>query len=117
MTAYPIVTQKKKFLCYDTNDAASGKINVSTNGMLKPDMVFYVNVNTLVDADGNHITYEQAKEAGLNCVIVLDASSLTVGKPTIFSDQGDQSNTIWTVTNFQPSMKTRDPHPSKTLLL
>lgn len=26
----------KKFLCYDTNDAASGKINVSTNGVLKP---------------------------------------------------------------------------------
>ena len=26
----------KKFLCYDTNDAASGKINVSANGMLKP---------------------------------------------------------------------------------
>ena len=26
----------KKFLCYDTNDAASGKINVSTNGILQP---------------------------------------------------------------------------------
>ena len=26
----------KKFLCYDTNDAASGKINVSTNGVLRP---------------------------------------------------------------------------------
>ena len=26
----------KKFLCYDTNDAASGKINVSPNGVLKP---------------------------------------------------------------------------------
>ena len=25
----------KKFLCYDTNDAASGKINVSANGVLK----------------------------------------------------------------------------------
>ena len=79
----------KKFLCYDTNDAASGKINVSANGVLKPDMVFYVNVNTLVDADGNHITYEQAKATGLNCVIVLDTSSLTVGKPMVFSDQGD----------------------------
>ena len=79
----------KKFLCYDTNDAASGKINVSVNGILKPDVVFYVNAHILVDADGNHITYKQAKEAGLNCVIVLDASSLTVGKPTIYSDQGD----------------------------
>lgn len=26
----------KKFLCYDTNDAASGKIAVNTNGVLKP---------------------------------------------------------------------------------
>ena len=26
----------KKFLCYDTNDAASGKINVSAKGVLKP---------------------------------------------------------------------------------
>ena len=26
----------KKFLCYDTNDAASGKVNVSTNGVLRP---------------------------------------------------------------------------------
>lgn len=44
----------KKILCYDTNDAANGKINVSANGVLRPDAVFYVNVNTLVDADGNH---------------------------------------------------------------
>ena len=26
----------KKFLCYDTNDAASGKIEVDSRGMLKP---------------------------------------------------------------------------------
>ena len=26
----------KKFLCYDTNDAANGKVNVGANGMLKP---------------------------------------------------------------------------------
>ena len=26
----------KKFLCYDTNDVASGKINVDSRGMLKP---------------------------------------------------------------------------------
>ena len=26
----------KRFLCYDTNDAASGKINVDNRGMLKP---------------------------------------------------------------------------------
>lgn len=26
----------KKFLCYDTNDAASGKIGVNSNGVLSP---------------------------------------------------------------------------------
>ena len=78
----------KKFLCYDTNDAASGKINVSSNGVLKPDAVFYVNVNTLVDADGNYITYEQAKAAGLNCVIVPVGSPWAVYKPTMFGDHG-----------------------------
>ena len=26
----------KKFLCYDTNDAANGKVNVGANGVLKP---------------------------------------------------------------------------------
>lgn len=26
----------KKFLCYDTSDATSGKINVDSRGMLKP---------------------------------------------------------------------------------
>ena len=26
----------RKFLCYDTNDAASGKINVDSRGILKP---------------------------------------------------------------------------------
>ena len=26
----------KRFLCYDTNDAASGKINVSANGVFSP---------------------------------------------------------------------------------
>ena len=26
----------KRFLCYDTNDATSGKINVSANGVLIP---------------------------------------------------------------------------------
>ena len=30
----------KKFLCYDTNDAASGKINVDSRGMLKHDLAY-----------------------------------------------------------------------------
>ena len=26
----------KKFLCYDTNDAASGRVNVDSRGVLRP---------------------------------------------------------------------------------
>ena len=48
----------KKFLCYDTNDAASGKINVSANGVLKPNSTVpstngAANQQLVTDADGN----------------------------------------------------------------
>ena len=40
----------KKFLCYDTNDASSGKVNVSANGVLRP--------NSTVPSSGG-TTYKQ----------------------------------------------------------
>ena len=48
----------KKFLCYDTNDAASGKINVSVNGVLKPNSTVpstngAANQCLVTDGDGN----------------------------------------------------------------
>ena len=48
----------KKFLCYDTNDAASGKINVSPNGMLKPNSTLPSSSgepykSLVTDGDGN----------------------------------------------------------------
>ena len=48
----------KKFLCYDTNDAASGKINVSPNGMLRPNSTVpstngSTNQHLVTDGDGN----------------------------------------------------------------
>ena len=48
----------KKFLCYDTNDAASGKINVSANGVLKPNSTVpstngAANQQLVTDGDGN----------------------------------------------------------------
>ena len=67
----------KKFLCYDTNDAASGKINVSTNGMLKPNSTVpstngapYQQLVT--DSDGNtkwedRLAYDDSK------LVVVDA--------------------------------------------
>ena len=47
----------KKFLCYDTNDAASGKINVSVNGVLKPNSTVpstngAVNQQLVTDGEG-----------------------------------------------------------------
>ena len=48
----------KKFLCYDTNDAASGKINVSPNGVLRPNSTVPVtngsaNQYLVTDSNGN----------------------------------------------------------------
>ena len=37
----------KKFLCYDTNDAASGKIDVDSRGMLKPTSPSCVIINII----------------------------------------------------------------------
>ena len=61
----------KKFLCYDTNDAASGKINVDSRGMLKPNSTVpsgstpYQQLVT--DGDGNTVwedklAYEATEE-------------------------------------------------------
>ena len=61
----------KKFLCYDTNDAASGKINVDSRGMLKPNSTVPSSSGELfkslvTDADGNvkwedRLAYDDSK--------------------------------------------------------
>ena len=61
----------KKFLCYDTNDATSGKINVSTNGVLKPNSTVPSTNGTtyqqlVTDGDGNtkwedRLAYDDSK--------------------------------------------------------
>ena len=48
----------KKFLCYDTNDAASGKIGVNSNGVLSPNATVpstngTANQCLVTDGDGN----------------------------------------------------------------
>lgn len=48
----------RKFLCYDTNDAASGKISVSTNGILSPNATVpstngTANQYLVTDSNGN----------------------------------------------------------------
>ena len=70
----------KKFLCYDTNDAASGKINVSANGVLKPNSTVpstngAANQQLVTDADGkvkweNRLAYDDSK-------LVVDVGSTT----------------------------------------
>lgn len=61
----------KKFLCYDTNDAASGKINVGVNGVLKPNSTVPSSSgepykSLVTDGDGNtkwedRLAYEDSK--------------------------------------------------------
>ena len=48
----------RKFLCYDTNDAASGKISVNSNGVLSPNATVpstngAANQQLVTDGDGN----------------------------------------------------------------
>ena len=61
----------KKFLCYDTNDAASGKINVNSNGILKPNSTLpstngSANQQLVTDSFGNvkwdeRLAYEKSR--------------------------------------------------------
>lgn len=61
----------KKFLCYDTNDAASGKIGVNSNGVLKPNSTVPSTNGTpyqqlVTDGDGNvkwedRLAYDDSK--------------------------------------------------------
>ena len=65
----------KKFLCYDTNDAVSGKINVDSRGMLNPNsMVPPTNGSTnqylVTDSNGNmKWEYRLAYEGGSRTVV------------------------------------------------
>lgn len=61
----------KKFLCYDTNDAASGKINVDNRGMLRPNATVPSSSgepfkSLVTDGDGNakwedRLAYDDSK--------------------------------------------------------
>lgn len=75
----------KKFLCYDTNDAASGKINVSVNGVLSPNATVPSTNGTayqqlVTDGEGNvkwedMLAYESITEKKL-----IDNASVTVNR-------------------------------------
>lgn len=77
----------KKFLCYDTNDAASGKINVDSRGMLKPNSTIpstngATNQQLVTDSNGNvqwedRLAYDDSKVVvdlgyGIQLVKVVD---------------------------------------------
>ena len=76
----------KKFLCYDTNDAASGKINVDSRGMLKP--------NSTVPST-NGASYQQLVTDGKGGVkwedrlaYESDPAMVEIFKESIFSFEG-----------------------------
>ena len=75
----------KRFLCYDTNDATSGKINVSVNGVLSPNATVSSTNGTayqqlVTDGEGNAkwedmLAYESITEKNL-----IDNASVTVDR-------------------------------------
>ena len=75
----------RKFLCYDTNDATSGKINVSANGVLRPNATVPSTNGTayqqlVTDGNGNtqwadRLAYESITEKKL-----IDNTSVTVDR-------------------------------------
>ena len=75
----------KRFLCYDTNDAASGRINVSVNGVLSPNATVPSTNGTayqqlVTDGEGNvkwedMLAYESITEKTL-----IDNASVTVDR-------------------------------------
>ena len=105
----------KKFLCYDTNDAASGKINVGASGVLKPNStVPSTNGSSyqqlVTDSDGNakwedRLAYESSRLVidavdGLQLVKVADEvpSWASVDSPMkVWMSNGTKS-TVTTVT-------------------
>ena len=102
----------KKFLCYDTNDAASGKINVDSRGMLKPNSTIpstngAANQQLVTDGEGNvkwedRLAYDDSKlvvdiSHGLKAVKVADEvpSWASVDSPIkVWLSNGKHYNTV-----------------------
>ena len=80
----------KKFLCYDTNDAASGKINVDSRGVLKPNSTVpsgstpYQQLVT----DGEGKTKWEDRLAYSDNAVILEEQNFT------FSEQGSLMGAI-----------------------
>ena len=82
----------RKFLCYDTNDAASGKINVSANGVLRPNATVPSTNDTsyqqlVTDGKGgvkweDMLAYESITEK-----ILIDNTSVTVDRDSGASEK------------------------------
>ena len=88
----------KKFLCYDTNDAASGKIGVDNNGVLSPNATVpstngAANQYLVTDSNGNtkwedRLAYTQTIPGSDGPIITFQAylntiSPLTLSEPLI----------------------------------
>ena len=75
----------KKFLCYDTNDAASGKINVSVNGVLSPNATVPSTNGTayqqlVTDGEGNTKWEDRLAYESITEKILIDNTSVTVDR-------------------------------------
>ena len=96
----------KKFLCYDTNDAASGKIGVNSNGVLSPNATVpstngAANQYLVTDSNGNtkwedKLAYDTTKSefVGTQYSINLDPTSGTVISQDIIPMELGQTYTV-----------------------
>ena len=77
----------KKFLCYDTSDAASGKINVSTNGVLKPNSTVPstngASYQQLVTDDNGNTKWEDRLAYDNKTVLVEQTKITNAGRESI----------------------------------
>ena len=89
----------KKFLCYDTNDAASGKINVSSNGVLKPNSTVpstngAANQQLVTDGSGNTKWEDRLAYESFNPLIEQVTVSCTTALTEIKGYTGDSYYTF-----------------------
>ncbi len=75
----------KRFLCYDTNDAANGKIGVNNNGVLSPNATVPSTNGTayqylVTDGDGNTKWEDRLAYESITEKILIDNVSVTVDR-------------------------------------
>ena len=126
----------KKFLCYDTNDAASGKINVDNRGMLKPNSTVPSTNSApyqqlVTDGDGNvkwedRLAYDDSKvvvgplDDGTSLVKVADEipGFVSAGEAVnIYLSTGEELHCEIRDLDFNPDVSSSVPYAADALVV